>query len=282
MVTRKVLKNESGLWQGIWRASPSPSAFVPLGGRSAGSASYGRGWSHPQGKIGWFNFYWMENGILQLSSSGGEFNLRERDILLMPPGSELFRRDNQSDGAYCWMTMDGVEAASLCATFGLGTNLVMQSGKCPVQLFRQLEESLEDISAGAEFRASSITYEILAGSASGICGETLNPAHSSLIDEAVKRIEKEASNPEFSIKILADELGLHRSRFSRLFSAKTGIPPSDYLRKMRLRLALTALRRSKAPLAKIARECGFNDTAWFCRFFLAEMGMTPSAFRRSL
>ena len=37
-----------------------------------------------------------------------------------------------------------------------------------------------------------------------------------------------------------------------------------------------------APVSRLAYELGFQDPAYFCRFFRKHTGMTPSEFRRRL
>lgn len=281
-MTSNEIKSNVGIWRGVWRTSKTPSELVPLGGRSVGNAVYRRGWSHPIGLIHWYNFYWQESGVLQLTTSRGEFSLKEREVLILPPETELKYRSVEESGAYQWLTMDGTLAGAITDLFGLTPGMVRQSGNCPVKLFTLLEEAVTDISPDSEYRAGALTYEIMSLAAAGIRGGVPASPHAAMVEKAIALIESRAVQPEFGIDLLADELCLHRSRFSRLFRAHTGLPPADYLRRTRLRFAVDALRRSNLTVGAIARNCGFRDVAYFCRFFVGQMGMTPSAYRRSL
>jgi len=85
-----------------------------------------------------------------------------------------------------------------------------------------------------------------------------------------------------NINILSDKLDIHRSRLSRMFKSQYGIPPSEYIHRLRFRRALLMLKESAAPVSQTAFKCGFSDPAYFSRVFCREMGITPTQFRKSL
>jgi len=79
----------------------------------------------------------------------------------------------------------------------------------------------------------------------------------------------------------ADALGLTENRLNRLCRTLAGKSAFDLVQD---RLLLEARRRLiyiEAPVAVLAYELGFQDPAYFCRFFKKQTGMTPAAFRRA-
>ncbi len=72
----------------------------------------------------------------------------------------------------------------------------------------------------------------------------------------------------------------HR-HFIRLFSATYDTTPQQYILKIRIRHACVMLRECKLSVTEIATRCGFNDSNYFCRIFKKNMGITPSAYRKS-
>lgn len=78
----------------------------------------------------------------------------------------------------------------------------------------------------------------------------------------------------------AEALHSTASNLNRLCREVADCPPSALIQE---RLLLEARRRllyTAAPVSRLAYELGFQDPAYFCRFFRRRTGMTPGDFRR--
>jgi AraC-like DNA-binding protein len=78
---------------------------------------------------------------------------------------------------------------------------------------------------------------------------------------------------------LAGAVGLSRFQVSRQFKEAYGIPPSAYLRQVRLRQARRRLAAG-AAIAEVAVESGFADQAHLTRWFRRTYGITPAVYQR--
>jgi AraC-like DNA-binding protein len=81
---------------------------------------------------------------------------------------------------------------------------------------------------------------------------------------------------------LARAAHLSTKYFGRKFRAALGIPPMEYVRRIRLDRARDLLAGGDASVAHIARQCGFDSGAHFSRAFRAHWGASPLEFRRSV
>lgn len=78
----------------------------------------------------------------------------------------------------------------------------------------------------------------------------------------------------------AARLGLTAERLNRLVRAEAAC---SALQLIHDRLAREACRRVAyvaAPISRLAFELGFEDPAYFCRFFKRQTGLTPRAYRQ--
>lgn len=87
---------------------------------------------------------------------------------------------------------------------------------------------------------------------------------------------------DLSLQALANESGYSRVHFIRMFRAATGYSPHNYLLNLRLERARELLRNPSLSLIDIAFECGFSSHSHMSRLFHKSVGVTPSAYRRSL
>lgn len=85
----------------------------------------------------------------------------------------------------------------------------------------------------------------------------------------------------WTIDVLADEIALSRSAFYERFVRLIGQPPMQYLARWRMQVAANLLRQSRAPIASIALDVGYESEAAFARAFKRQVGTPPAAWRRS-
>lgn len=93
-------------------------------------------------------------------------------------------------------------------------------------------------------------------------------------DYILKNIAK-----ELNVSILAKVAGYSRFHFSRMFSKTYGISPAQYLKDLRISLAVKYLQMSLFSIKEISVLCGFSDTSYFCKVFSKKHGASPNAFR---
>lgn len=86
---------------------------------------------------------------------------------------------------------------------------------------------------------------------------------------------------DISVPQLAAKMFLSPGRFSDIFKKEMGVPPGEYLRRLRLDRAQTLLKTTDRNATDIAHDCGFSDTARFSRAFKSAYGQTPSSYRTS-
>ncbi len=74
-------------------------------------------------------------------------------------------------------------------------------------------------------------------------------------------------------------MGYSKSRFFTLFKEHTGLTPSDWLGRYRIRQAQRKLRATDLPIARIAEETGFASPQYFIASFRRHTGCSPSQWR---
>lgn len=88
-------------------------------------------------------------------------------------------------------------------------------------------------------------------------------------------------NKELNIDQLASQVGLSRSRFYDLFQLCTGFSPRAYLDFLCVETAISRLASGQGKIAEVSAELGFSAQSNFTRFFLHQVGIPPSEYRRA-
>jgi len=103
--------------------------------------------------------------------------------------------------------------------------------------------------------------------------------HDAMIDSICRaiRAEPEARRP---VAAMASEVGVTPQHFMRLFKARKGMTPSQFVVHTRIDAAKSLLRESNHTITRIAELLGYTDIYFFSRQFKKVSGMTPSAYRR--
>ncbi|MXV51820.1 response regulator [Pedobacter sp. HMF7647] len=98
------------------------------------------------------------------------------------------------------------------------------------------------------------------------------------IKNAFDCIEKNITNPNFSVEELSRNLNLSRVSLYKKLLTLTGKTPVDCIRTIRLQRAAQLLEKNQLSIANVAYEVGFNNAAYFAKVFREEFNMLPSEY----
>ena len=98
------------------------------------------------------------------------------------------------------------------------------------------------------------------------------------LKNALACIEKNITNPNFSVEELSRQMSLSRVSLYKRLLTLTGKTPVDCIRTIRLKRAVQLLEKSKLSIASVAYEVGFNNPTYFSKVFKEEYGTLPSEY----
>ena len=102
-----------------------------------------------------------------------------------------------------------------------------------------------------------------------------------IVDQALQIIAQRSHRPP-SLKDLAAEVHVSVPYLCRLFDTHLGIPPGQYITKIRLEECKDLLRQGELSMSAIASHMGFSSAQHFSRQFKHYLGLTPTEYTRSL
>ena len=117
---------------------------------------------------------------------------------------------------------------------------------------------------------------------SGVSGaDTVNEKAYNLIAKAVKIIE-EGMMEEMDVDEIARGLNISTSHFRKRFREITGLPPTNYLNRLRITKSIEYLNNTTWTVAEIAEAVGFLDPNYYTRMFKKYIGYSPQNYRKKL
>lgn len=111
-------------------------------------------------------------------------------------------------------------------------------------------------------------------------GKTSAPAKPQvrLVGEAVRWMESHYAE-KITLAQLTTFMGYGKTRFIELFKQHTGLPPLEWLTRLRVEKACQLLKADNRTIADVARHVGFDDPVFFARTFRKHIGIPPSRFK---
>ena len=106
--------------------------------------------------------------------------------------------------------------------------------------------------------------------------ETIN--EKSLV-KIVKIIEDNISDPDLNVNQLCEKSGIPNKQLYRLIKKYMGIPPLDYIRRVRLQKAAVLLSQHRFTVSEICYMVGFKTPSYFAKCFQSQYGVKPSQYQ---
>jgi AraC-like DNA-binding protein len=99
-----------------------------------------------------------------------------------------------------------------------------------------------------------------------------------LLNSLLQNINEYLSDVDFNINKLNIALGLSKSQAYRKIKALTGMATNELIQEIKLRYALSALKKSDETVAEIGYNHGFNSPTYFSRVFRKRFGLSPTSY----
>ncbi len=107
----------------------------------------------------------------------------------------------------------------------------------------------------------------------------VNSVDEQLVRDATAFIEENLANPELSVEMLGEKMGMSRANLYKRMLSITGSTPSELIRTIRLRHAQQLLREGQLNVSEVAYKVGFNNPRYFSKYFKEQFGMIPSQYK---
>lgn len=101
-----------------------------------------------------------------------------------------------------------------------------------------------------------------------------------LLDNILKAVENNLSEPDFDVQHLAEQVNMSRSTLTRKLKAITGLTPLEYIRRVKMQHACRMLKDSRTTVNEVAMALGYYNRKYFTSCFKEEYGLTPSEYQK--
>ncbi len=101
---------------------------------------------------------------------------------------------------------------------------------------------------------------------------------SSTVSDLISRLS-EHSEKHWSRREMARLANVSESTLTRMFKARTGYAPNEYLIILRVKKGAALLLNTDLSIGEIAGRIGFYDSNYFCRQFKKYFGTSPNKYR---
>ncbi|WP_367388555.1 ATP-binding protein [Lewinella sp. LCG006] len=105
----------------------------------------------------------------------------------------------------------------------------------------------------------------------------MNATDRAFLEQVYAVLDTHLDNEQFSVDVLAEEIGMSRRHLNRKLSALTDLSANPFIRNYRLQKALLMLERQEGNVSEVALATGFSSTAYFVKCFREKFGQTPGS-----
>lgn len=110
----------------------------------------------------------------------------------------------------------------------------------------------------------------------------INPLDKEFLENIEQVITQNLSDYNFNVEQLSKIIGMSRSNLHLKLKALTKQPASEFIRSIRLSVAMELLKGQRKNVNEIAYEVGFNTPSYFIKCFKEKFGVTPKEFMANL
>ena len=103
-------------------------------------------------------------------------------------------------------------------------------------------------------------------------------ADEEFMEKIIEIINENITDGNFNVEKLSGIAYMSRSSLHRKIKALSGLPPTDFIRLIRLKRAAELIQEGRYRIGEICYLVGINSSSYFIKLFQKQFGMTPKEF----
>lgn len=221
----------------------------------------------------------VDSGECILEIDGKKFELTAGSLFYITPKVPHEYYPKADKLSTYWVVFRGKYLSELMRVLGFAEAAVKESaniGKLK-KLFDMLFSAAADPLWGSE-KCSKLLYDYIL-TARKLFAEVSDKFAESPVESAVIYINEHFSE-DITLGELAGVSGISLQHFCRLFKAKMGMRPLDYVARLRISQAKSQLESTKRSIAEIGEMVGYQNPTYFGMVFRKYEGVSPSEYRK--
>ena len=226
---------------------------------------------------------YTREGKGMLLVGGDTFELEKGSLFYIAPGiPHEYYPVEEDNWTTCWMVFRGESLQEIMPKLGFD-GFVCRDGVVTEEIekiFYRIESAAKDPVYGDE-RCSVLVYEyIMAVRQMLQSGQRYGErGRESILDGALHYINENYAK-DITLEELADISGVTKQHFCRVFKAKLGMRPLEYLARKRITEARGLLLNSKMSVAEIGKKVGYHNLTYFGMVYKKYEGISPTDSRK--
>jgi AraC-like DNA-binding protein len=230
-----------------------------------------------------WEIYLQQHGTTHWVAGGESYVLHPGHLFAVPPGvtHHLAGRSGNHHFYFAAIDLDAVRRRHAALKRPWPKTVVhREAGELAyafAQLVRELTTRYEYAGTGLALAVDHLVLAVSRSLApSAVPQLAMHPAV-----RTVKRLLDQEFHERWTLRELADRVGLAPAYLAELFAGELGQPPHRYLNDRRIDRARQLLATSDVTITALALSLGFSSSQHFARVFRQLTGTTPTAFRSS-
>ena len=110
--------------------------------------------------------------------------------------------------------------------------------------------------------------------------DAISESDRKLLQKCIDIIRENFTNPDFDVASLANALCMGRSKLYTKFKQLVGLPPNEFILKIKLEEAMSLLKEHpELNISEVSMQVGFSSPRYFSKLFKNFFGITPQSVR---
>ena len=234
-----------------------------------------------------FHYVISGTGTLYADDSSGNtktYQVKSKQgFMIFPQQITTYIADKELPWEYVWLEFDGLRVKEVIEIAGLSQNSPIYHAHSRDLREIMMQEMLYIAQHGemTPFHLMGHLYlflDAMTRSISSMRITRIGKLRDFYISEALAYVEQNFQN-NISVEDIADNCGLNRSYFGKIFKEAVGKTPQEFLLNYRMTKAAELLKLTKLSIGDIGNAVGYDNQLHFSRAFKNIYGVSPREWR---